>query len=339
MQDKNSIPFNAPPSRLSGVNRIEHRTIIQEDWDLSPCRTCSGSPCCFHLPLTSIRLETRTDFLNLALLSCYHHIRLGLKNSGEWHIYYHKDCRFLDPISSQCRIHGAETQSLICKTYNAHACWYRQAFDSDQNERLILFDLHRLLQREKKIEFLKTGYIHNTTEWDELVHFFSSLPMDTGETINKMKLDFKGNILAFKKNNPERFLFFPPFEKPKRDAHFELYTFRLGFPGVSLALSDNYWTHMVHTRINKRLFKQLALTYFPTLKAEHGCFSFYQLHKTKWFYSDIGERWVIVHHEHLDQVKEITEFDSSGYITRLPGTGEILSIIRPLKPRTPDKAA
>ncbi|MBN2536331.1 MAG: hypothetical protein JXB88_25840 [Spirochaetales bacterium] len=316
-----------------------HKKIIQEDWEESPCSTCFPSACCSYLPLTFMQLETRTDFLNLALLSCYHHIRLGLKKSGEWTVYFQRDCRFLDTVTSKCRIHGIENQSFICKSYDAHKCWYRPAFQSHQNEELILFDLDRLLLLEKETDFLKTGYIKNSLNWDEIIMRISRLPLETRAAKNDEKTGFPDNVLAFKRNYPERFLFFPPFEKPKRDAHFDLFRFRLGFPGISLAVADNCWATMVHTRINKYLFRRFALKYFPSLKAEHGCFSFFQLNKDKWFYSEIGEKWVIVQLEHIESLKRITRFDSSDNIERLPTTREIFALILSEKPEKPDRAA
>ena len=119
--------------------------VRQEKWEEAPCFYCTDSICCCLLPLVSFELKNRADFISLAILSCYPHLQLGLKKSFEWTVYYKRNCSFFNESSRKCRIHGLAAQSIVCKTYDAHNCWYREALHTTSGKELILFDLERLL--------------------------------------------------------------------------------------------------------------------------------------------------------------------------------------------------
>ena len=104
--------------------------VRQDPWGESPCHSCSQSPCCRNLPLLPHRLDMQTDFINLALSSCYERIFPALKESGEWTIYLGRSCQFLENSNGSCSIHNAAHQSMICKSYDAHRCWYVNAFSN-----------------------------------------------------------------------------------------------------------------------------------------------------------------------------------------------------------------
>lgn len=307
--------------------------IIQDSWTDSPCRLCNVSPCCSVVPLAPMKLLNRTDFINLALLSCYDNIRLGLKKSGEWSVYYSQDCRFLSAKTSKCTIHSGKFQSLICKSYDAHKCWYKPAFKNNQNEKIIFFDLSRLLLFEKMTGLLQNGYIKNKLSWEKLIELYSEFPLEPDVRINASKKLFYDNSLLFKQSTPEHFLFFSPYDRPGKNIHFELITFRLGFYGMNLAIADNNWAYILSTNLNKEHFSRLKQERFPSIKAENGSFSFSMLKKKKWFHSGIGEKWVIAELEHIKPIKSITKFDFFGNVRKFPGAKEVLFLLRKISPK------
>lgn len=321
------------------LNLPLEQKIRQEKWQESPCSLCYGSPCCTVVPLTSIRLSNRTDFINLTLLACYRNILLGLKKSGEWSVYYKMNCRYLDLKTTKCRIHSNGFQSLICKSYDAHNCWYKPAFKNGENEDIIFFDLSRLLELEKYTGFLKNGSIGNNIYRDNLINYFSDKPLKRVSELQYQQQFFNDFSLPFRACKAENYLFFPPFDKPARNIHFELTVFRLGFSGVYLSISDNSWAYLVCTEINTDLLNHLKEEYFPSLKAENCCFSFNMLNRTKWFNSKIGDKWIIAELNHIKPIKGIINYDNFGNIKKLPCTQEILALLRTIKPQKPDKAA
>jgi len=313
--------------------------IKQEAWPDSPCSSCFGSPCCGHLPLTHLSFRSRTDFLALAMLACFRNIILGQKETGEWTIYYHQNCMFLDTHFFRCTIHGLDTQSVICKSYDAHTCWYRPAFSDTRNRTLILFDLPRLLWLEKHTRFLRDGTVIGQPSRTRMIMAFNAMPLSTETRMAQKVPALRKNLLPFYRHDAQRFLFFPPFEKPTNAVHYELIRFRLGFPGVHLAVADNSWAYLICTQLRRELFQQFTREYFPGLEARHNCFSFSELQKQRLFYSELGNIWVIADLSHLHAIKAYTTFDWAGNIKRLPAAGQILEIIRTLNPRKPDKAA
>lgn len=324
-----------------GLPSEQTLTVRQDAWDESPCRDCAGSPCCTVLPLAALRLESRTDFMNLALLSCYDHIRLLRKKHGEWTVYYARPCRDLDPVTSRCRVHGLPRQNMVCKSYDAHACWYRRAFAFPQNDRAVFFNLDRLFFLEKKTDLLRHAGSTGDLEWEELCREIAEIPCGTND-MRPAAVETPGPaplFLSFRKCIPEQFLFFPPFGKPEREVHFELAAFRLGFPGVALAVSDTHWAYVLRATLNPALFARLTAEYFPGLTARYGCFSFPDLHRRLAFFSETGEQWLLVQQEHLPLLRRAVRYDAFGNVTDIPGTRELASLLRPSTPRKPDKAA
>ncbi len=327
MQDKIALPS-------------EHSlTVRQDKWELSPCRACAGAPCCTALPLASLRLESRMDFMNLALLSCYRHIRLLRKNHGEWTVYYARNCLELDGLTSQCLIHASPRQNLICTSYDAHTCWYREAFAGPQNDRAVFFNLERLIYLEKKTDLFRNAGNTGELEWDDLCRDIASIPCPTGEEHPGGAAGVTPLVLPFSQCLPEQFLLFPPYNRPQQPVHFELAAFRLGFPGVSLAVTDNHWAYLVRTELNGERFARLVAEYFPALEARYGCFSFPDLHKRLAFFAEIGESWLLVRREQLPLLRSVIRYDAFGNVSEMPSTRELLSLLRSSAPIKPDKAA
>ncbi|MBN1525733.1 MAG: hypothetical protein JW904_14745 [Spirochaetales bacterium] len=314
-------------------------TVRQDAWEESPCRECVSSPCCLHLPLTTLYLDNRSSFINLALLACYDQIRIGLKNSFEWTIYYHSTCRFLDRVTSRCTIHGKADQSIVCKTYNARNCWYKPAFHAAQNEKIIFFDLNRLIILEKQNSLLENGFSKQTMEWNDLVSLYSGETFHVPLLFPQQTEEYPNVELDFSDCTADRYLFFPPFEKPAREIHFELMKFRLGFRGVALVYADNFLAYMTTPRFNGDLFKQLTSEYFPSLQPAHGQYGFSQLHKEKSFFSSVGEKWLVLRKEHIPVLKMLTQFDAFGNVKKLPRADELQVYLSIRFPRKPDKAA
>jgi hypothetical protein len=319
------------------INLPPDYTIKQEAWDITPCSSCYGSPCCTYLPLTFLRFETRSDFIKLALLACYPEIGLGRKESGEWTVYYKSPCAFLNPASSACGIHGLAAQSLICKSYDAQTCWYRGAFRDAQNRALIRFDLPRLLWLEKRTRFSRDGSVKTQPSPAAVIKAFAGTSF-SGPGYNTAAR-FGAHVLPFHAGGAERFLFFPPYDKPKKALHFELMRFRLGFRGMRLAIADNCWAYLLCTYLDTAAFKRFASAYFPRLAPKHNPFSFFSLHKERLIYSELGEKWVIAEPGHLTALQTHTGFDKGGNIMHIPGSREVLEIIRAVNPQKPDKAA
>ena len=318
--------------KISLPGKLEVR---QDPWPESPCADCSGTPCCRNLPLTPFDMKKRSDFVNLSLISCYNGIFPALKKSGEWTIYLERDCRYLNSIEGKCTIHNTQQQSMICKSYDAHTCWYINAFSENQFTSMIPFNTEMLIWFEKKYNILENN-CDIQLDWEELC----SASMEIRKSMNNFKTDHfepcNSYRLPFKKSRLDQYLFFPPYKRPANIQHFELLSFRLGFPGIYLAVSDSCWAFIVKTEMNSGKLEVFRREYFPGIEHKDGEFSFNNVKKEQQPFTESGEMWVVLNRSELDLLKKMVTFDSFGEVVRFPSCRDILDALRTQRP---DKAA
>ena len=308
--------------------------IKQDLWHESPCSKCSDTPCCRNLPLASVRLDSRSDFINLLLISCYDGLYPALKESGEWTVYLGRNCRFLD-ASGKCSIHKESHQSLICKTYDAHNCWYTEAFRKDSYSTMIPFSTERLIWFEKKYDLISKHF--------EVVPAWDDLCAEAAVSFHKHDSNPSGNVtpwldrkLTFKKGRSEQFLFFPPYQLPESRNHFELLSFRLGFSGISLAVTDTCWSFLVSSSLDSERLELVRKEFYPAISHKDGIYSFDGIVRQCNPHSRAGEQWIVLQRSDLNTLVDLTVFDASGKIIRRPSSSEILAA---LQSRTPDRVA
>ena len=308
--------------------------IKQDLWHETPCSKCFDTPCCRNLPLASVRMNNRSDFINLLLISCYDGLYPALKESGEWTVYLGRDCRFLD-ASGKCSIHKESHQSLICKTYDAHNCWYTEAFRKDRYSTMIPFNTEMLIWFEKKYDLI-SKHFEVAPAWDDLC-------AEAAVSFHRCDTNSSGNFspwmdrkLSFKKGRSEQFLFFPPYQLPDSRNHFELLSFRLGFSGISLAVTDTSWAFLVSSSLDPERLELVRNEFYPAISHKDGIYSFDGVVRQNNPHSLAGEQWIVLQRPDLKILVNLTVFDASGRIKRRPSSSEILAA---LQSRTPDRAA
>ncbi len=321
MKDKISLP-----------GKLEVR---QNPWSESPCAHCNGSPCCRNLPFVPFYMKNRSDFVNLSLLSCYNGFFPALKRSGEWIIYLNRNCRFLDSDSGKCSIHGVSHQSMICKSYDAHNCWYIDAFSKDKFTSLIPFNTEMIIWFEKRYSLMENSF-NISLDWEELCNAAFEYRKNN-HNFDKDHFELRSSYkLPFRKSRSDQYLFFPPYKRPETVKHFELISFRLSFPGVYLAVTDTCWAFLVKTGINQESLSKIRQEYFPGIEHKDGDFSFNKIMNEQHPYAESGEQWVVLNRTELKILRDIVKSDSSGKILRLPTSREIIDALRTQRP---DKAA
>lgn len=309
--------------------------IRQDLWIESPCSGCRDSHCCGNLPLTPLKLENQNDFINLLLISSYNGFFTGLKKSGEWTVFLERKCAFLDRTEGKCSIHGEPAQSLICKSYDSHNCWYLGAFDREKYTSMIRFSTDMLIWYEKRHDLLKNRF-EIPVDWIELCDASREYRKDIVDLNPDTREPWLSHKLSFEESRSSRFLFLPPYNRPEQSSHFELLSFRLGFPGVYLAVSDNMWAFMIRTDLNPKSLDLIRGNYYPSIAHRDGLYSFERVFGEKHPFSEIGEQWVILEKPDLPLLKVMTLFNKAGDVRRLPTTAELLEA---LKSRTPNRAA
>ncbi len=306
--------------------------VIRQDlWQESPCSACFNTPCCRNLPLAPLKLDRQSDFVNLILSSCYEGIFPALRKSGDWTVYLSRDCSFLDKSLGKCSIHKSPGQSLICKSYDAHKCWYVDAFNHEKYTTMIPFNTSMMIWLEKKFNFIQHGF-DIRMDWNELCESsFNYKSIVSGQNASDV-FPWISRTLSFKKSREEKFIFLPPYKRPEHKNHFELLSFRLSFPGVYLAVADNCWAYMVISSLNEFKLDMIRSEYYPMLRHKDGEFSFDSIKRNLRPFSETGEQWVILQRSNIELLKSMTVFDSSGNIKRLPSSSEILEMLKFINP-------
>ncbi|MBI9099675.1 MAG: hypothetical protein JEY91_14445 [Spirochaetaceae bacterium] len=309
--------------------------IRQDLWVDTPCSQCPETYCCGNLPLTPLRLNRHSDFINLILSSCYNGVFPVLKKTGEWTFYLERDCRYLGKGEGLCTIHQESHQSVICKSYNAHTCWYVEAFSTERYTTMIRFNTEMIIWYEKRYKLIEKNF-NSEIDWNELCNRAYDYRQNMIDINPESFKPFTSNTLSFKKSRVNQLLFFPPYNRPANRKHFELLSFRLGFPGIYLAISDSCWAFMVSTELNLSRFNNIRQEYYRTIKHKDGAYSFDQIFLEQRPFSETGEQWIILQRSDLKTLIDLTVFDSSDRVRKIPSSSIIL---KALKSKSPNRAA
>ncbi|TVR56921.1 MAG: hypothetical protein EA426_12965 [Spirochaetaceae bacterium] len=206
-------------------------------WGESPCASCIGSPCCRNVPITKISIDTEADLLDAAWLAGLEAIEIGLRDDGTWTVFYQQSCRFLDDETGGCRLHELPDQPDVCVRYDARTCWYRHAFAHDASPRFIRFDRERLLELHRHVICDEKGEIRKVPDWEDILTMLQAVPLgepsgtrETGGTATECEL------------------LMPP-ARPATIRQLDLVKFRLGFPGISLVVSETEWRFSLRTSV------------------------------------------------------------------------------------------
>lgn len=310
--------------------KVEHSDdlkIRQDIWDESPCSQCSTIHCCENLPLAPLWLNKQNDFIDLILTSSYNGIIPVLKKTGEWTFYLKRDCSFLGKPEGQCTIHKATHQSLICKSYDAHTCWYVEAFSSEKYSTMIHFNTEMIIWYEKRYQLIEKRF-DAEVNWEELCKAAYEYRQDLAEISPPIYTPYQSFKLSFKKSRSDQFLFLPPYNRPETKNHFELLSFRLGFPGIYLAITDSCWAFMVSTSINQAGLDLIREEYYPAIEHKDGIYSFEGVLKKNNPFSETGEQWIILERSDLKLLMELTLFDSEDSVKKLPSSSQVLNALR-----------
>lgn len=254
-----------------------NRLVGHTDFSQSPCSTCGGAPCCRHLPLASLRVDTREDLQCVADLASFQNIIPALREDGNWWLFYRMDCGFLQPDTGMCSIHNSPDQPRICKTYSPYSCWYRNAFqgfssrepsqDQDDpeahsylgaNASLIQFSRQRVVWLMEAISYTgNRDEIDQVPGWDQILQACVTIPLDTKHPNPKgivhekqpsqaqLPLDSTAGDLP-------AMLIVPP-GKPSKPAHLDLIRFRLGYPQIRFVGTGETWTFTLPLRLQPGL--------------------------------------------------------------------------------------
>lgn len=262
----NSIAESVP----TGPRRTE---LTMAEAKSSPCATCSTSPCCTHLPLTTFKVTNLVELDHAAYLLNFDHIELGVSTSGEWGAYYALPCRFLDRETFDCTVHATPQQPQICVHYNPYSCWYKRALTARDSDEFVRIDRHRLALLTEHIAFDEDRRIVAVPQWDDLVAMMGAFddqpaPQQPEPSLSDPMIDawqasvedptavddptlalgvddFADPCTGCDAYCCTTLVF--PHNVPTHVSNFDYYRFALGFPGVEVVIGEGNWSIALKT--------------------------------------------------------------------------------------------
>ena len=143
----------------------------------SPCATCEGTPCCQNLPLQTFALSNVTDVDYAMYLLNFHNIELGVAADGTWSAYYRQACRFLDPNTLGCGLHGTPDKPHVCVQYNPFSCFYRRGFSEEGSADYLRVDRERMQTIASSLVFDADRQIIAAPTLESLAEVFGAQPI------------------------------------------------------------------------------------------------------------------------------------------------------------------
>jgi hypothetical protein len=199
-------------------------------WQQSPCSSCPETFCCKNLPLCKIDFNKKKDFEKALFILGFKGMWAGLRENGDWFLFLHKTCTFLESDSAKCCLYGTKLRPKICLDFPAEGCWYKKAFRIDQSDLFIKFNRQRLVRFAEMIRYDHDDKIYRVPDWDVLISELGPIPFYT-ERFTSPEGDPTGT---------SDFLIFPPLELERRMGR-DLLRFRLGFSGIACFFYSGGW--------------------------------------------------------------------------------------------------
>jgi hypothetical protein len=330
----------------------------------SPCMSCTTSPCCTYLPLTTFTVGNLSELDYAVYVLNFESIELGVANNGDWSVYYRHPCRFLDQGNFKCTLHDKLEQPHICVRYNPYQCWYKRTLTNSVTAQYIRLDELRLKHLVSRIRFNEYGDIVESPNWEQLVNDLSdpafSEPSQghTGQISEHteteddnqypavVKEDIQSKVWSYEElQNPCkdcqayccRMLYFPQYQ-PVDTSGLDYLKFCLGFRGVVLGISVDGWSLIVNTRCRHladsrcMLFgkqeRPLVCKYYDEWKCSYKL-QFLQPQRTGFLLLEL---------EQFNVAIDLIKFDSNGTITHIPLIEEMRSHLALKQRKTTKKA-
>lgn len=233
-----------------------------------PCAGCEA-PCCRFLPLETFGFATLLDLDYARWLLGFEGIELAVTPDGAWHAFYRRPCRFLDPVTAACTVHGSARQPHVCAAYDAHRCWYRGALGPEVGDGLLRVDRRRLEHVADGCTFDGDRRLVAVPAWDDLATAFADLPLAQVELPPDPSPPAPADPPAAPARGAEALVGFDDvtlqdpcdgcaawccstllfdYQRPDSAAGFDHVRFVLGFPGVEVVVGDDRWGLAVRTR-------------------------------------------------------------------------------------------
>lgn len=316
----------------------------------SPCRSCLASPCCTHLLLCTVELNTILDIDSVMHMANFEGILLALGPTGRTvQVYLHQPCRYLDEPTGDCTVHSTPVQPAICVQYNAHTCGYRHSFATDLDHDHPLMDPRRLAWYAEQIMFDDDRRAVSFPGRDEVLDAFRTMPMERKPLPppepDPVVEEWRSIVLSRKEPPPPQVrrhgdpevsspcegcgawcCKFLVFDRgiPSDALQVEFLRYCLGFPGVELGISPGNWSVLVRTTC--RHLDGNRCSVFGSPERPLRCASFDALScGYRAFGVPVPDKMVRVSRDQFGAVAEAVEFNGLGQVVAVPSVETLRS--------------
>ncbi len=237
---------------MRGVGEAD-RPLAYRDALVPPCATCQTTPCCRYLPLTTFAMATISDVDYARYLLNFDNIELGVTIEGAWSVYYRQACRFLDPDTPGCLLHGTPDKPHVCVQYNPFSCFYRPAFSPGGAEGYLRVDRRRMDVIVESLAFDADRRVVAAPTVESLAEAFAELPIDAAivpQRRDEPTAEQPGELADPCVSCPAycctTVLF--PITPPVSVSSLDYLRFALGFPGTEIVVLGTDWQLGVSAR-------------------------------------------------------------------------------------------
>ncbi len=208
------------------------------------------------LPLQTFALISLSDVDYALYLLNFDNIELGVSADGSWSAYYRQSCRFLDPDTFGCRLHGTPDKPHVCVQYNPFSCFYRKAFgDGGADAAYLRIDRQRMQIVADSLVYDTARNIVGAPTIESLAEAFSDLPLDDA-VVPAEDPPMPGWVGAAADPTAPcdscaahccTTLMFP-IGAPAHVSSLDYLRFALGFPGTEVVVVDDQWQLAVRSQ-------------------------------------------------------------------------------------------
>jgi hypothetical protein len=141
------------------------------------CQSCHDSPCCQHLVLDTVTLDSVRSVDHALHLLDFDGIYLSVtEDLDQARVYLYQPCRHLDD-RGLCAVHASADQPSICVAYQSQNCGYKAMFGPEPNGEAQLVDRARMRWLAEHLLFDRERRVAARPAWDEVLAAFAALPL------------------------------------------------------------------------------------------------------------------------------------------------------------------
>ncbi|MDQ6784944.1 MAG: hypothetical protein M3063_16215 [Actinomycetota bacterium] len=325
------------------------RRLSYREARVSPCLTCASSPCCTHLMLRKMAIDSVVDLDYAFYLTNFEGILLGFVPNGAVRVYLRQPCGFLDVPTGLCTVHSTGAQPAICSHYNAFTCKYRYVMPAEVHPSELLVDRHRLAWFADNVTFDDDRRLVDSPDWATMQAAFAQMPLDRAAAPSPppdpVAEEWRAIVLSpTGAGRPERRVGFadPAVSNPcqgcsawccttlvfSRDipetaSDLDFFRYSLGFPSVRVGVAEDGWAIIV--RATCRHLDRNRCSVYGTDERPLRCGTYdalsctYRVH----FGTPQPDELVLIDIEQFPVLAESMIFDDRGNVRRLASVDEL----------------